>query len=137
MNGWVLALALLVFGLLQRWVLLRFGLKGLSYHRRFSSPAAFEGEEAELIEVIRNDRPFFVPWLRAESRISPHLRFGRQDNLSVRGERYHRSIFTLRPFQQITRRHKVHLAHRGAFDAGNVSLTVGDLLGIGGEGKEL
>ncbi len=137
MNGWVLALALLVFGLLQRWVLLRFGLKGLSYQRRFSTPAAFEGEEAELIEVIRNDRPFFVPWLRAESRISPHLRFGRQDNLSVRGERYHRSIFTLRPFQQITRRHKVRLAHRGAFDAGNVSLTAGDLLGISGQGTEL
>jgi uncharacterized protein (DUF58 family) len=137
MNGWVLALSLLFFGLMQRFILVRFGLRGLSYQRRFSRPAAFEGEDAELIEVIRNDRPFFLPWLRAESRISPHLRFGRQDNLSVRGERYHRSIFTLRPFQQITRRHKVHLAHRGAFDAGNVSLTVGDLLGIGGEGKEL
>ena len=137
MNGWVLALALLLFGLLQRFILVRFGMKGLSYQRRFSRPAAFEGEDAELIEVIRNDRPLFVPWLRAESRISPYLRFGRQDNLSVRGDRYHRSIFTLRPFQQITRRHKVHLAHRGAFDAGNVSLTVGDLLGIGGEGKEL
>ncbi len=137
MNGWVLALALLCFGLLQRWVLVHFGMKGLSYQRRFSRPAAFEGEEAELIEVIRNDRPFFVPWLRAESRISPYLRFGRQDNLSVRGERYHRSIFTLRPFQQITRRHRVRLSHRGAFDAGNVSLTAGDLLGIGGEGTEL
>ncbi len=137
MNGWVLALALLFFGLLQRWLLVRFGLRGLIYQRRFSRAAAFEGEEAELIEVIRNDRSFFVPWLRAESRISPFLRFGRQDNLSVRGERYHRSIFTLRPFQQITRRHKVRLAHRGAYDAGNVSLTMGDLLGISSEGTEL
>lgn len=136
MNGWVLVVALLAFGLLQRWVLLHFGLKGLSYQRNFSQKAAFEGEEVELIEVIRNDRPLFLPWLRAESRISPHLRFGRQDNLSVSGERYHKSIFTLRPYQQITRRHRVSLAHRGSFDAGNVSLTVGDLVGISGNGME-
>lgn len=137
MNGWVLTLALVFFGLLQRWLLVRFGLKGLSYQRHFSRKTGFEGEEAELIEVIRNDRPFFVPWLRAESRISPFLRFGRQDNLSVTGERYHRSIFTLRPFQQITRRHRVRLAHRGVYDAGNVTLTVGDLLGLNGKGREL
>jgi hypothetical protein len=35
MNGWVLALALLLFGLLQRFILVRFGMKGLSYQRRF------------------------------------------------------------------------------------------------------
>ena len=137
MNGWVLTLALLFLGLTQRWLLNRFGLKGLSYRRHFSRITGFAGEEAELIEIIRNDRPFFVPWLRAESRISPHLRFGRQDNLSVSGERYHKSIFTLRPFQQITRRHRVYLAHRGDFDAGNVTLTVGDLIGAGGASVEL
>lgn len=137
MTGWVLAAVLLALGFLQRWVLSRFGIRGLSYHRRFSKQAAFEGEEAELIEVIRNDRPLFLPWLRAESRISPYLRFGRQDNLSVVGERYHKSVFTLRPFQQITRRHRVRLTHRGAYDAGNVSLTLGDLLGAEGKGAEL
>ncbi len=137
MNGWVLAVVLLLLGMGQRWVLAHWGMRGLSYQRRFSRKAAYEGEDAELIEVIRNNRPLFLPWLRTESRISPYLRFGRQENLSVAGERYHRSIFTLRPYQQITRRHKVHLTHRGAYDAGNVSLTVGDLLGISGNGVEM
>ena len=136
MNGFVLVIALLALGGLQRWLLNTFGLKGLSYTRRFSRKAAYEGEEAEMIEVIRNDRFFFIPWLRAESRISPYLRLGRQDNLAVSGERYHKSIFTLRPFQQITRRHRVRLLHRGAYDVGNVSLTAGDLLGFGGNGVE-
>ncbi|MBR5110955.1 MAG: DUF58 domain-containing protein [Clostridia bacterium] len=137
MNGWVLALALAALGVLQRWLLSTWGLKGLSYTRRFSRNTAFTGEEAEMIEVIRNDRLFFIPWLRAESRISPNLRLGRQENLAVSGERYHKSIFTLRPYQQITRRHRVRLLKRGEYDVGNVALTAGDLLGMGGKGLEL
>ena len=128
MNGWVLVLAVAALALLQRLALHHWGLKGLRYMRSFSRETAFEGEEAELVEVIRNDRPLFVPWLRAESRLSPYLRFGRQENLSISGERYHKSIFTLAPYQQITRRHHVRLAHRGAYDAGNVTLSAGDLL---------
>ena len=137
MNGYVLALALIVFGFFQRFLLDHWGIKGLSYTRHFAQKTAFQGEETELIEIIRNDRPLFVPWLRAESRISQYIRLGKQENLAVSGERYHKSIFTLRPYQQITRRHRVKLTHRGAFDVGNVSLTAGDLLGVSGKGKEL
>lgn len=134
MNGWVLAAALIFLTAVQRMILSKWGLKGLSYTRRFSVPSAFEGEETELIEIIRNDRPLFLPWLRAESRFSPHLRLGKQDNLSVSGDRYHKSIFTLRPFQQITRRHRVLLMRRGVYDVGNVTLTLGDI--AGGVGKD-
>ncbi len=137
MNGWVLLLALLMLMLIQHAVLKCFGLRGLKYTRHFARKTAFEGEKTELVEIIRNDRPLFIPWLRAESRISPHLRFGRQENLSVSGERFHRSIFTLRPYQQITRRHIVHLNHRGAYDAGNVALTLGDIAGMDGGEIEL
>lgn len=137
MNIWVLLLALSILAVGQRMILKHYGLRGLKYTRRFSRRTAFEGEEAELVEVLRNDRLLFIPWLRVESRISPHLRFGRQENLSVSGERYHKSIFTLRPYQQITRRHIVRLSHRGAYDAGNVALTVGDMLAMGGESLQL
>lgn len=137
MNGLALLTVLLILAFGQRLILKHFGLRGLHYTRRFNKRTAFEGESAELIEVIRNDRLLFIPWVRAESRISPHLRFGRQENLSVTGERYHKSIFTLRPFQQITRRHMVRLAHRGAYDAGNVSLTVGDLISTDGQNLQL
>ncbi|MBR6186607.1 MAG: DUF58 domain-containing protein [Clostridia bacterium] len=133
MNGFVLVLALVALAFAQNTAVRRFGLKGLRYTRRFSRRTAFEGEDAEMVEVIRNDRLLFIPWVRAESRLSPYLRFGRQENLSISGERYHKSIFTLAPFQQITRRHKVRLAHRGVYDAGNVTLSAGDLL-TGGEG---
>jgi len=136
-NGWVLMVAFALIALAQSFLLKHFGLRGLKYTRSFNKRTAFEGEEAELVEVIRNDRLLFIPWLRAESRISPHLRFGRQENLSVAGERYHKSIFTLRPFQQIRRRHIVCLTHRGAYDAGNVALTVGDLFSMNAENLQL
>ena len=137
MNGWMLALALAVLCALQRLLIASFGMKGLQYKRQFSRKSAFEGEKGELIEVIRNDRPLLIPWLRAESRISPCLKFGRQENLQVSGERYHKSLFMLAPFQQITRKHIVSFTLRGAYDVGNVTLTLGDLLGECGTGAEL
>jgi len=113
------------------WCLsIRLGLKNLSCTRAFSCPAAFEGEEAEVVEVVRNDRPIVIPWLMVESRISPYLRLGRQDNLHVSGEMHYCSQFTLMPYQQIRRRHRVRFLHRGSYNLGNAFFTVGDLLGI-------
>ena len=47
-----------------------------------------------MIEVIRNRKLLPVPWVKAESRISPHLqvsvRYGRNQ---ISGERYHKSVF--------------------------------------------
>lgn len=130
MNGFVLALALALLSVGQRLYLKWVGLRGVRYTRHFSRTTAFEGEEVELVEVLRNERPVFIPWLRAESRLSPFLRFGQEENLAISGERYHKSVFTLRPYQQITRRHRVRLTRRGVYDVGHVSLTFGDLFGV-------
>ena len=112
------------------YLLRRFALEGLQCTRAFSRLAVFEGEEGELIEVVRNDRPMLIPWLRVESRVSPYLRLGRQENLHVSGEMYYSSVFTLMPFQQIRRRHRVRFLRRGAYDLGSASLTAGDALGM-------
>ena len=123
-----LAAVALLYGV---WCLtIRRGLKNLSCTRSFSRPDAFEGEEAEVVEVVRNDKPIIIPWLMVESRISPYLRLGRQDNLHVSGEMHYCSQFTLMPYQQIRRRHRVRFLHRGEYNLGNASLTAGDLLGF-------
>ena len=113
------------------WMTAHWGLKGLTCSRSFSRSTAFEGESGEMIEVVRNDRPLMIPWLRVESQISPHLQLGRQENLNVSGSRYYRSLFTLMPYQQVKRRHKVRFLHRGVYDLGSASLTVGDALAYG------
>ena len=120
-----------LFGLCSLWGLsIRHALKNLTCTRAFSQPTFFSGDEGELIEVVRNDKPFIIPWLRIESRISPYIRLGRQDNLHVSGEMYYCSLFTIMPRQQIRRRHRVRFLHRGYYDLGSVSLTAGDNLGL-------
>ena len=109
---------------------IRMGMKKLTCSRDFSRKRVFEGERGELVEVVRNDTPFIIPWLRVESYISPHLRIGSQDNLHVSAEMSYCSVFTLLPYQQIRRTHQVHFARRGAYDLGNAALTCGDLLGL-------
>ncbi len=111
-------------------VTVKFGMKNLACTRSFSCPTVFEGDEGELVEVVRNDGPFVIPWLRVESYISPHLRLGRQENLDVRGERFYASSYTLMPYQQIRRRHRVKYLRRGTYDLGNATISSGDLLGL-------
>ena len=121
-------LALVILYLL--WSLtIQLGMKRLNCWRTFSRESFFEGESGELTEVVRNDTPFLIPWLRVESCISPHIRLGSQDNLQISGEMYYCSFFTMMPYQQIRRRHKVTFLKRGAYNLGNAALTSGDILG--------
>ncbi len=112
------------------WTLLvRWSMKRITCHRKFSRPTAFEGESGELVEVVRNDGPVVIPWLRVESFISSGIRLGRQENMQINSDTFYRSCFTLMPYQQVRRRHYVKFMRRGAYDLGNASLGVGDLLG--------
>lgn len=123
--------------LLLLWgISVRRGTKKLTCSRSFSCSRIFEGEQGELVEVVRNDGPYIIPWLRVESRISPYIRLGRQENLSSSGEMYYQSCFTLFPYQQIRRRHRVTFLRRGSYNLGNAFLTTGDLLGISRYGQE-
>jgi len=106
------------------------GLKRLTCTRQFSKTTVFQGEEAELVEVVRNDSPFALPWLRLESQISPYIQLGKQKELHVSDEMYYCSLFTLMPYQQIRRKHYVKFLRRGYYNLGNASLTAGDLLGF-------
>ena len=110
--------------------MIRKAMYALGCKRSFSRPAVFVDEEAELIEVVRNDSPVIIPWLLLESKISPHLRLGKQDNLHVAGDTHFCSQFTLMPYQQIQRRHRVRFLHRGSYNLGNAAMTAGDVLGL-------
>jgi len=130
MTAPVLLLCAVLLYLASVFLLRRYALPGLTCTRTFSKPAYFEGDEGEMIEVVRNDRPFIIPWLRVESGVSPHIRFGRQENLNINDYTHTSSLFTLMSYQQIRRRHKVKFLHRGAYDLGSASLTAGDLFGL-------
>ncbi|MBQ2433927.1 MAG: DUF58 domain-containing protein, partial [Clostridia bacterium] len=79
-----------------------------------------------------NKKMLPVPWLRAESRIPKELAFEKEqlDAHEVSGGLYHKSIFYLSPMLKITRHHEVLLKKRGAYDAGSVVVTCGDLFSM-------
>jgi len=128
---WVL-IAAVILAALQAAVFTIFNHRALSYRRYLNKRTVYEGDTVELVEVIRNMKLLPVPWLRAESRISPHLRFGRQHSAEreISAEQYHKSVFFLAPFRQVTRRHTITCTHRGYYDVGSVALTSGDMFGM-------
>ena len=117
-------------GGVQAWLLKRFGLRGFSYSRGFSATDAQAGERVEFVEVIGNRSLLFLPWVRVEARMPSSFVFHTKEDVEIRGERYHKSMFTLMPFSRVTRRHRVVPGQRGHFLLTQVSVTAGDLLGM-------
>ncbi len=122
--------------LLQSRYFTRVAFRHLHYERKLSKSAVFEGESIELQEIIANQKLTPLPWLRVESKLSPWLRFHSQENLEVLDDRFHRSVFYLRPYSRITRRYSVKCIHRGYYDLSITSLTAGDLFGLNTTSKE-
>lgn len=122
--------SVVVLALFQVFYYSRSGLKRVGYSRRFSRSRAFAGETLEMVETLTNDKLTPLPWLRVESKISPNIKFGKTENLNVEMDSFHRSLFYLGPFKKIVRSHAVHVTRRGYYNCGNISLTVGDLLGL-------
>ncbi len=129
---WI-ALVAMAITLAQSIVFSLTNLRKVSYRRFFSRSAVYEGERVEMVEVIRNMKPLPVPWIRVESRISPSLKFGHgqvSEEREISADQYHKSVFFLGPFSQITRRHDVICLRRGHYEVGSLAMTAGDLLGV-------
>lgn len=131
----LLLLGAIVLSALQVLLLHLFALRSMAYRRSFSERAVYEGEKVLMVEELTNAKLLPVPWVRVEARMSPWLRFGRQENLAISGECYHRSLFTLGPWRKITRTHEVTCLRRGSYRIETVALTCGDLLGLFERGR--
>ncbi len=126
-----LLIALLALTLVQSFLLRRFGFRGLDYRRFFSKDAVFEGDTLDLVEVIRNKKLLFLPWVRLESKMPPSFLFKTKEEMEISGdgERYHRSVFSFLPYSQVTRRHHITARKRGLYTLSHAAMTLGDLLG--------
>lgn len=124
------------FAILQSRYYTKVSFKKLHYERKISKSAVFEGEFIDLMEIIANNKLTPLPWLRVESKLSPWLRFRSQENLEILDDRFHRSVFYLKPYSQITRRYQVRCIRRGYYDLSITTLTVGDLFGLSSTSHE-
>ena len=130
MSSLVLVVGFLALLIVQCVLVARFAFRGFHYERSFSQKTVTAGDTLTFTEVIRNRKPLFLPWLRIESNITPYLQFNSEEELDIRFDRFHKSVFTLTAFSQVTRRHPVRALHRGHYVLGNVTVTCGDMLGV-------
>ncbi|WP_042161794.1 DUF58 domain-containing protein [Paenibacillus gorillae] len=118
----------------------RYALRNIGYTRHFQKRSCYRGEQLELIEQLTNEKWLPVPWLRVESQLSASLHFQHQENLDVSSgqlSQNHKSFFALMPFTKITRRHRITAAKRGLYQLQTVTLTGGDLLGMGQQTRQI
>ncbi|NLD88421.1 MAG: DUF58 domain-containing protein [Clostridiales bacterium] len=128
---WVqrLFFALVMVALLQVYFFRRWNLRSMTYKRYFTPDIVNEGETSTMVEKIRNAKVLPIPWIRIEAQTSEKLLIG--NVTKSEGKQYHRSLFSIPPYTTITRRHKVVCPHRGYYHTKTVSISSGDLLGIG------
>ncbi|MDB5054348.1 MAG: hypothetical protein JWM44_2398 [Bacilli bacterium] len=129
---WFLFVTFLII-FIQGYIYKLRGLKKIHYNRSFSVSTCFMGDEVYVQETISNRKLLPLPWLYLESQIHTNLQFQQQANLNIsKGDIYqnHKSIFSLMPFTQITRKHRVVCLKRGCYRLNTVSMTCGDAFGL-------
>ncbi len=118
----------------------RLALRRIHYDRRFMQHTCTQGEEIILIEQLTNAKWLPIPRLRVESLLDAKLQFQRLDNFAVSsGQHYqnHTSFFSLMPHTKITRKHRLTPKRRGWYKLNTVTLTGGDLLGMGNSSVQI
>ncbi|WP_058306727.1 DUF58 domain-containing protein [Gracilibacillus massiliensis] len=129
--AWVIVVLLMIV-FLQGFLYGKVGLRGITYKRDFTQTTVFEGEKIEMVDEIANKKLLPVPWIRLESKMSPYLITQSERELQVNeGEMFHRTLFSLLPYQKITRRHHLIGTKRGYYPLNTVSVTTGDGVGFG------
>ncbi|QGH34075.1 DUF58 domain-containing protein [Gracilibacillus salitolerans] len=129
--AWVIVVLLIII-FLQGMLFSKLGLKGITYKRAFKQDMVFEGETIEMVDEIANKKLLPIPWIRLESKMSPYLiTQTEREKQQKEGEMFHRTLFSLLPYQKITRRHQLIGTKRGYYPLNTVSVTTGDGVGFG------
>jgi uncharacterized protein (DUF58 family) len=111
-----------------RAVWARYGLRGVTYRRTLAGDRTTWGDEIPMTIEVWNRKRLPLAWLRADDDAS----FGtvvRERELvdGSRGSGALRNVWTLAPFERVTRTYHVGAERRGVYDLGPVDLAVGDL----------
>ncbi|MBR4872825.1 MAG: DUF58 domain-containing protein [Clostridia bacterium] len=110
----VLGLALAVFLLIRLYLRLRTAHMGnIEYERYFAVDGVYEGDEVELIEIIRNRGFFPLLFVDVESYLPADIRV--MDYETGDAMPYLLSRFHLMPYTQVRRRHKLRCVKRGYY----------------------
>jgi uncharacterized protein (DUF58 family) len=111
-----------------REVWARYGLREVTYHRRLATDRTTWGDEIPLTIEVWNRKGLPLAWLRAEDEATDGVVV--RERALVEGVQggVLRNLWTLAPWERVTRYFHVGAERRGVFLLGPVTLAVGDLV---------
>lgn len=108
---------------LQDYLYGRFWDSELEPEVNFQKEPVYEGEDAFLTETVTNRKWLPLTALHVKFQTDRRLVYKSAENASVSDKCYKHDIFSLMPFQKITRTMPIHCAGRGYFEIKGVDLT--------------
>ena len=131
-QGLLLIALFLLTIVLVSWFWNRLALWGVSYRRHFSERRAFCGETVEVALEVDNRKFLPLSWLRVEDTFPSDLPLEGGEVVVSAGSNLGRlsTFFSLRWYERLRRRYKLHCTQRGFYPFGPVTLESGDLFGL-------
>lgn len=111
-----------------REVWARYGLRDVTYARQLATDRTTWGEEIPLTIEVWNRKPLPLAWLRADDAATHGVVIRERALVDGVAGGVLRNVWTLAPWERVTRYFHVGAARRGVFALGPVALTVGDLV---------
>ncbi len=118
---------LLLLFTLQRGLYRRWWNRGVSVKLEFEEEMVREGEEVKLLEIVENRKRLPLPSLKVKFQCSRQLEFPQGETGSVTDKYYRNDLFSIRPYQRITRSHQIHCRKRGYYGIYHIDLVGADL----------
>ena len=106
-----------------------FWSKGFSVEAYFELPCVVEGDNNRLHEVIINRNILPLPMVRVKFASDKSFRFENSENISVSDRCYKNDIFSVSPYQKITRKVDFVCTQRGVFLIDQIDVIAANIFG--------
>lgn len=117
--------------ILQEKLYRKFWDLGLDANIKFAETAVKEGDSCVLQEVVSNQKWLPLPLLHVKFQLHRKLVFLEEENISQSDLYYKHDVFSLLPYQRITRNIKIQCTGRGYYEITSVSLVSTNLFFAG------
>lgn len=117
---------------------IKYGFKGLKYSRELSTKTIEMDEEFQITSIVDNNKPFPVMFLQITERFPDSFKYTFKPNtISTGGYLNHTNTMYLLPYQRKKRTYSIVASERGAHKFRDVSLALGDFVGVNTVYEEL
>ncbi|SKA81124.1 Protein of unknown function DUF58 [Caloramator quimbayensis] len=128
----IYAVILLIFiGIILNYLSKKYSYYKLNYKREISKKIVEIDEEFDITVIIENKKMLPVTFINVTEKFPDSIYYKYNANLlKTANYLYHKSSYTLMPYQRIKRTYKAACSKRGKHIFFDVTLTIGDFLGI-------